>query len=275
MQAVCGLCPHHCRLSEGQTGFCRARRNIGGRIVSLNYGKIASLALDPIEKKPLARFHPGSYILSLGSFGCNLRCPFCQNHEISQADERFPVRDASPEELVRLAQRLSGEEPGNLGVAFTYNAPLIGYEFVLDTAKLLHEAGLFAVLVTNGMIEEEPLGRLLPYIDAMNIDLKAFSAEFYEWVRGDFAAVRRTIAMASEACHVEVTTLVVPGKNDSLEEMEAEAIWLSSLRPDIALHISRYFPRWQMGEPATDVLRIRELCRVAGKHLPYVFPGNC
>lgn len=275
MQATCSLCPRHCRLSEGQTGFCRARRNQGGRIVSINYGKLASLALDPIEKKPLARFHPGSFILSAGSFGCNLRCPFCQNYEISQADEKFPVQEISPEGLVRLAVDFSHKAMGNLGIAFTYNEPLISFEFVRDTAKLLRQEGLSAVLVTNGMIEEEPLRELLPYIDAMNIDLKAFSEEFYRWVKGDFAAVRRTIAMAVEACHVEVTTLVVPGKNDSLEEMEAEAEWLSSLDPDLVLHISRYFPRWQMEEPATDIGRIQELCRVARRYLKYVYTGNC
>ena len=275
MKAICELCPHHCALSEGQTGFCRARRNVGGRIHSLNYGKISSLALDPIEKKPLARFHPGSYILSVGSFGCNLRCPFCQNYEISQADERFPVREISPEAMVELAVGLSREAPGNLGVAFTYNEPLIGYEYVLDTAKLLREEGLLVVLVTNGMIEEEPLRRLLPYVDAMNIDLKAFREEFYDWVKGDFRAVQRTISLAAKACHVEVTTLAVPGKNDSLEDMDAEAAWLASLDPDIPLHISRYFPRWQMEDPATGIGRIHELCHVAKRYLNYVYTGNC
>jgi len=274
-RAVCGLCPRHCALSEGQRGFCRGRGNVAGRVVSVNYGKVTSLALDPIEKKPLARFHPGSYILSVGSFGCNLRCPFCQNHEISQADEDFPHKVVSPEALAALAVELSQAERGNLGVAFTYNEPLIGYEFVLDTAKMLRQKGLFTVLVTNGMIEEEPLRELLPYVDAMNIDLKGFSEEFYRWLQGDFAAVQRTIAVASQACHVEVTTLVVPGRNDSPEEMEEEAAWLASLNPNIPLHISRYFPRWQMAGPATEIRSIYELCRVAEKHLRYVYRGNC
>ena len=275
MQAVCGLCPHHCHLSEGQTGFCRARKNVGGKVLSINYGKLTSLALDPIEKKPLARFHPGSYILSVGSFGCNLRCPFCQNYEISQADERFPVQEITPEKLVELAGELSRKEQGNLGVAFTYNEPLIGFEFVRDTSKLLQAAGLSAVLVTNGTIEEAPLQELLPFIDAMNIDLKAFSEEFYRWVHGDLSTVKRTIALASASCHVEVTTLVIPGRNDNLEEMEEEAAWIASLSPDIPLHISRYFPRWQWMEPATEVRRIYELCRVAGKYLKFVYSGNC
>ena len=275
MQAVCGLCPHHCHLSEGQTGFCRARKNVGGKVLSINYGKLTSLALDPIEKKPLARFHPGSYILSVGSFGCNLRCPFCQNYEISQADERFPVQEITPERLVELAGELSRKEQGNLGVAFTYNEPLIGFEFVRDTSKLLQTAGLSAVLVTNGTIEEAPLQELLPFIDAMNIDLKAFSEEFYRWVHGDLSTVKRTIAMAASSCHVEVTTLVIPGRNDSLEEMEEETAWIASLSPDIPLHISRYFPRWQWMEPATEVQRIHELCHVAEKYLKFVYSGNC
>lgn len=275
MQVSCDLCPHRCRLAEGQTGFCRGRRNVGGRVVSLNYGKLTSLALDPIEKKPLARFHPGNFILSLGSFGCNLRCPFCQNHEISQGDEGIPTREMSPEELVQLAVALSHDEVGNLGIAFTYNEPLISYEFVRDTAQKLRDAGLFTVLVTNGMIEEKPLLELLPLIDAMNIDLKAFRESFYRWIGGDFSAVRRTIARAVAVCHVEVTTLVIPGRNDSPEDMEAEASWLASLDPGIPLHISRYFPRWQMEEAATDVDRIHELCRIAERYLRYVYTGNC
>lgn len=275
-RAECPICPHHCRLAEGQTGFCRARRNIGGQVESLSYGKFTSLALDPIEKKPLMRFHSGEFILSLGSFGCNLRCPFCQNHEISQADETFvPMRQVSPEALAQLAQELAAKPPGNLGVAFTYNEPFINYEFLLDTAKLLKARELCTVLVTNGMVAEKPLRELLPYVDAMNVDLKAFRPDFYEWVRGDFAAVCRTISLAAEACHVEVTTLVVPGYNDSPEEMEQEAQWLASLRPDIPLHISRYFPRYQLSRPATPVEHIYGLCRIAKRYLEYVYTGNC
>ena len=181
-RVVCDLCPKHCALAEGQHGFCRGRGNMGGKVTAVNYGKVTSLALDPIKKKPLARFHPGGYILSVGSFGCNLRCPFCQNHEISQGNENFPHRQISPEALVQLAVELSKEELGNLGVAFTYNEPIIGYEFVMDAAKLIRREGLSTVLVTNGMMEEAPLRALLPYVDAMNIDLKGFSEEFYRWI---------------------------------------------------------------------------------------------
>ena len=184
-KAVCWLCPHRCHLSDGQTGFCRARQNQGGIIRSLSYGLLTSAALDPIEKKPLYHFRPGSMILSLGSFGCNLRCPFCQNYTISQAGrdgfegQQLPMDRTSPKEIVAAAQRLE-ETSGNIGVAFTYNEPLVGYEFVYDTARLLKEAGLVVVLVTNGQIEKDPWLQLLPYVDAVNIDLKGFTQSFYD-----------------------------------------------------------------------------------------------
>ncbi|WP_314622154.1 radical SAM protein, partial [uncultured Selenomonas sp.] len=166
---VCSLCPHHCRLADGRRGLCRARANEGGKIRCRNYGRLTSIALDPIEKKPLCHFHPGSFILSVGSFGCNLACPFCQNHAISMADERSETQDVTPEELAALASDLSRRPHGNIGVAFTYNEPLLSYEFILDTAPLLHERGLFVALVTNGMIAPAPLETLLPHVDAMNI----------------------------------------------------------------------------------------------------------
>ena len=273
----CGICPHGCELAEGAIGFCGGRQNVGGRVVSLNYGRVTSLALDPIEKKPLARFYPGSYILSVGGFGCNLHCPFCQNHEISQVKEKkqISVRPISAEELVHLAQELSGQAPGNLGVAFTYNEPFINYEFVSDTAKLLREANLKTVLVTNGTINEAPLRRLLPFIDAMNIDLKGFGDDFYRWVQGDFSTVKKTIQMAASCVHVEVTTLVIPGKNDGDEEITALAEWLAHISPDIPLHLSRYFPRYQLDVPATNVGRVYELADIARKYLRYVYTGNC
>lgn len=160
MSLKCDICFHHCELDEGRTGLCRARANRGGQIVPLNYGRLTSLALDPIEKKPLRRFHPGGLVLSLGSFGCNLRCPFCQNAEISMAGAEFPARDYSPEALVQLALALRPR--GNLGLAYTYNEPLVGYEFVRDCAAMVREAGMFNVLVTNGTIEEAPLARAAP-----------------------------------------------------------------------------------------------------------------
>lgn len=172
MKAACPLCFHHCRLEPGQSGLCRARANQNGKIISLSYGKITSLALDPIEKKPLRRFHPGSQILSVGSFGCNLSCPFCQNHEIAAAGPQVPARDFSPDQLVELACSLLGR--GNIGIAYTYNEPLVGYEYLMDTARLAREAGLLNVLVSNGTLEEIPFLDLLPLLDALNLDLKGF-----------------------------------------------------------------------------------------------------
>ena len=173
MTAVCSLCPHACRLREDETGFCRARTNVGGVIRPTNYGRLTALALDPIEKKPLYHFHPGRTILSVGSYGCNLACPFCQNADIAAADAAIPTENVPPARLAALAQELSAAPHGSLGVAFTYNEPLISYEYIMDCAPLLHAAGLAVVLVTNGMICAEPLARLLPHVDAMNIDSRA------------------------------------------------------------------------------------------------------
>ncbi|MCR5438218.1 MAG: AmmeMemoRadiSam system radical SAM enzyme [Selenomonas sp.] len=274
-KVICTLCPRECRLSEGQVGWCRGRTCREGEVVSLNYGRLTSVALDPIEKKPLARFHPGSYILSVGSFGCNLHCPFCQNHAISQAGAEFATQDVMPADLVALAKELAARPAGNLGVAFTYNEPLIGYEFVRDTAKLLHEAGLKVVLVTNGMINAGPFLSLLPLVDAFNIDLKGWRQQVYDVCGGSLAVVKQNIAAAAAMTHVEVTTLVVPGLNDSAAEMEAEAEWLASISPELPLHVSRYFPRWQASEPATPVPVIYKLADIARKYLSYVYTGNC
>lgn len=274
MSLKCDICFHHCELDEGRTGLCRARANRGGQIVPLNYGRLTSLALDPIEKKPLRRFHPGGLVLSLGSFGCNLRCPFCQNAEISMAGAEFPARDYSPEALVQLALALRPR--GNLGLAYTYNEPLVGYEFVRDCAAMVREAGMFNVLVTNGTIEEAPWRALLPLIDAVNIDLKGFTEAWYRRLGGDLETVKRSIALAAEACHLEVTTLAVPGCNDGEDELRALSGWLASLSPDIPLHISRFFPRHRMNDlPPTPVDTVYRLAAVARERLRYVYTGNC
>ncbi|WP_270528408.1 AmmeMemoRadiSam system radical SAM enzyme [Mitsuokella jalaludinii] len=279
-KAVCWLCPHRCHLSDGQTGFCRARQNQGGIIRSLSYGLLTSAALDPIEKKPLYHFRPGSMILSLGSFGCNLRCPFCQNYTISQAGrdgfegQQLPMDRTSPKEIVAAAQRLE-ETSGNIGVAFTYNEPLVGYEFVYDTARLLKEAGLAVVLVTNGQIEKDPWLHLLPYVDAVNIDLKGFTQSFYDWIGGDLKTTKAAIEMAAEeGVHVEVTTLVIPGRNDRDEEMAAEAEWLAGISAELPLHLSRYFPRYRSKIPMTPVETLQRLRRIAGARLRFVHLGN-
>lgn len=271
---VCPVCPHHCALREGAVGRCRARKCVGGKITCINYGKITSLALDPIEKKPLYYFYPGSRIVSVGSFGCNLSCPFCQNHEIAAAGagEARYVRDMTPEEICEIAEET--RDRGNIGVAYTYNEALVGYEFVRDTAKLVHEAGMKNVLVTNGTAELPILEELLPYIDAMNIDLKAFRPELYKWLGGDFQTVMNFITRAAQESHVELTSLIVPGKNDSLEDMEREASWIAGIDPDIPLHITRYFPRHKMAEPPTRISLMRELKSVAERHLNRVLLGN-
>ena len=274
-RVTCTLCPHACRLRPGETGFCRARENDGGIIRAKNYGRCTALALDPIEKKPLLHFHPGSFILSYGSFGCNLACPFCQNASIAMADASIETEDIAPARLAALARDLCRRAPGNLGVAFTYNEPLVGFEYIMDTAPLLHEAGLKVVLVTNGTICAAPLTRLLPHIDAMNIDLKSWRPDVYRRLGGDLPTVKATIARAAKTCHVEVTTLIVPGLSDSDADMEAEARWLASLSPAIPLHISRYFPRHRMSAPPTPVAVIDRLTALARRHLRHVHRGNC
>lgn len=274
MSTTCDLCFHHCKLEVGQTGLCRARANRDGHIIPLNYGKLTALALDPIEKKPLRGFHPGSIVLSVGSFGCNLRCPFCQNAEIAAAGAEIPTRDCPPEALVQTALRLRSQ--GNIGVAYTYNEPLVGYEYVRDCAALVHDAGLYNVLVTNGTIEPGPWQALLPLLDAINIDLKGFTARWYRQLGGDLETVQRAITLAVSHCHVEVTTLIVPGENDSEDEMRALSGWLFSVSPDIPLHISRFFPRHHMTDRLpTPVETVYRLADVAREKLRHIYTGNC
>ena len=271
-KAVCETCPRHCRLAEGAVGFCRARKAQGGRVVSVNYGMATSLALDPIEKKPLSFSHPGSCILSIGSFGCNLRCPFCQNDSISQRGEgSVPVERITPAQLAEVALRLKGER-GNIGVAYTYNEPLVGWEFVRDAAREVRARGLVNVIVSNGCAEAAVIDELAPLIDAANIDLKGPSQEYYDWLGGDFDAVCRTIqTLHARGCHVEVTTLVVPGKNDREEDMDAIASFLASVSLEIPLHVTRFYPRFQMMDaPPTPAATIQRLAAVARRHLKHV-----
>ena len=243
--AKCNLCFRQCNITEGSFGFCGVRTCKDGKVIPANYGKLTSIALDPIEKKPLNRFHPGSRILSVGSYGCNLRCPFCQNYHISWGNEvesfKREAAYVSPEELARIAEEQTAN--GNIGIAFTYNEPLIYYEYVLDTARLLKEKGLKTVLVSNGMAEVDTVKELFKYVDAMNIDLKGFTD---------------------------------PGENDSDEEMDELSAWIASLNKDIPLHISRFFPRFHMlDKEATPVETIYHLKTIAEKHLTYVYTGNC
>ena len=270
-RGICELCPRGCRLREGAVGACRARAMSGGRIIPRTYGAVTSMSIDPIEKKPLYHFMPGAGILSVGTYGCNLSCKFCQNWEISQREAGH--RQLTPEELARLAESTRGQ---SVGVAYTYSEPLVWYEFVHDCVGLIHERGLVNVLVTNGYINREPFGELLPYIDAVNIDLKAFSSEFYKSVcGGDLEPVLRSIRQAYESgCHVELTTLVVPGLNDSGEEMDSLATWIAALSPDIPLHVSRYFPSYRMTAPPTPMPALQACVEAARTRLHYVYVGN-
>ena len=277
--AKCEVCFRHCEIEEGGRGFCKVRTCKDGVIKPVNYGRITSLALDPIEKKPLARFKPGSRILSVGSFGCNLRCPFCQNHEISWSDFAYTFEKnseyLSPEELCRIA--LEYRDKGNIGVAFTYNEPLIDYEYIIDSAKLIHENDMSVVLVSNGTADVSIAKKLKPYVDAMNVDLKGFTKKFYRDVlKGDLDCVKAFIEEAVKYAHVELTTLIVPGENDSEGEMREISSYIAGLSDEIPLHISRFFPQFHMTDrPATDVKLIYRLADVAREKLKYVYTGNC
>ena len=279
---ICDVCFRHCNIEEGKIGFCGGRTCRDGNIIAVNYGRITSAALDPIEKKPLKMFRPGKKVLSVGSYGCNLRCPFCQNIDISWSKEALEYKDSadyfSPEEIVGRALELKSR--GNIGVAFTYNEPLIGYEFVRDTAKLSKEAGMENVLVTNGTASLKVYNEIKDYIDAMNIDLKAFSERFYKKViDGDLEMVKSFIENSVQSCHVELTTLIIPDENDSEDEMLGLSSWVASLEKkynkNIPLHITRFFPRFHMTDKdPTPVAKILKLVEIAKQNLEFVFPGN-
>jgi pyruvate formate lyase activating enzyme len=267
-RVVCNLCPHECVIAEGKAGFCLGRRNIGGELVAASYGEVVSIAVDPIEKKPLYHFLPGSDILSVATYGCNLRCPFCQNAEISQ--QVAPSRHVEPDELLALAkcQRASS-------IAYTYNEPCIWFEYLMDTGKLMQEAGIRNVLVTNGMLNPEPLAELLPLVSAMNIDLKSIQPEFYrDYVKGDLDTVLSTIQIAAKACHVELTNLLIPGRNDSDSDISELVDFVARLGRTTVLHFSRYFPRHRASEAPTPAETLARAGAIARKKLAYVYLGN-
>lgn len=269
----CQVCPRHCRLKEGDIGFCGARQAKGGQVISISYNRITAIGLDPIEKKPLSFFRPGEKILSVGSFGCNMNCYFCQNFDIARAGkDSVPTRYIAPVELVGLA--LSLKDQGNCGIAFTYNEPLIGYEYVRDTAEIARENDLETVVVTNGQLATDFLDELLPLITAWNIDLKAFSEKGYHKLGGDFATTKKTIERAAAHAHVEVTTLIVPGLSDNPDEMKAEAEFLAAINRSLPLHLSRYFPSYHSSEAATDMQVLRMMRDIAAQALDHVILGN-
>ncbi|MFC1658485.1 AmmeMemoRadiSam system radical SAM enzyme [Candidatus Omnitrophota bacterium] len=266
----CQLCPQECVIPPEKTGFCRVRQNKEGKLCSLIYERITSLSLDPIEKKPLYHFHPGEYILSLGTRGCNLACLFCQNWSISQND-KAPLESISAEEIIAQA-----EKHKSFGIAYTYNEPFIWYEFVLDTAILARAKGLENVLVTNGFINPVPLAKLLPYIQAMNIDLKSIEDDFYrKYCRGRLEPVLTTIKTAHQFCHIELTNLVIPGLNDKEDNFIKLVDWIyANLGSGVPLHLSRYFPCYKADFPPTPLETLESAAEIARKKLKYVYLGN-
>jgi len=265
---VCELCPHFCKIKTGQMGLCNVRYNAENVLYASNYGKIVSYAYDPIEKKPLNHFYPGSTIFSIGTFGCNLACRFCQNHELVAFNGL--VTPAFDEQVLELAA-----QNGSIGIAFTYNEPTVWYEYVLDMSKKAHEKGLKTVLVTNGYINEAPLLELLPYIDAMNIDLKSMTNSFYESIcGGTLSPVLRTIEICAKYTHVEITNLLIDGLNADQDELEAMCRWLAAINANIPLHISRYFPAHLLDVPKTRLETLALACDIAEKHLTNVSIGN-
>jgi len=267
----CLLCPKECLIKKGQVGFCRTRENIDNKLYSLIYSKVSSYGMDPIEKKPLYHFYPGTMVLSLGTIGCNFTCTFCQNWTISQANiKEVQVEELSPEEAIQLA--LKNNSPG---ICYTYTEPFIWYEYVLDTARLAKKNNLKNILVTNGFINREPLVKLLPFIDAMNIDLKSFRNSFYQkYSKGSLSPVLRTIEISRKYCHIEITNLIIPGLNDNEEEIKEMVDWISSLSEDIPLHFSRYFPCYKMDIEATHISTLYKARDIAQKKLKYVYVGN-
>ncbi|HEM47232.1 MAG TPA: AmmeMemoRadiSam system radical SAM enzyme [Alphaproteobacteria bacterium] len=265
----CSLCPHRCLVRDGERGRCRVRENRGGRLFSLIYGHVVSANVDPLEKKPLYHFHPGKPVLSIGTNGCNFSCPFCQNYAIAQG--WVDGAEWPPEEAVRL-----GGEGASIGIAYTYNEPFIWFEYVLDCARLAREAGLVNVLVTNGYVSPEPLEELLPYIDALNIDLKALDDGFYKRICGGrLAPVLETIKRAASVSHVEITNLLVTDENDSPEQVAALADWIASeVGRQTPLHLSRYFPAYKFKAPQTPLDRLLAAWEAARERLDFVYMGN-
>jgi pyruvate formate lyase activating enzyme len=271
----CTLCPHYCILKDGKSGICRVRVNKGGILITEVYGFVSSINFDPIEKKPLYHFYPGSTILSLGTYGCNLRCFFCQNCTISQtaAEPELLRSYFSPEQIIKMALK----QPGNIGIAFTYNEPVVWFEYMVDIARLAKQAGLKTVMVTNGFINKEPLNTLLEFIDAFSVDLKSFNEEFYIKVTSSkLEPVKQALKQISLAGkHLEVVNLVIPDLNDDDASFTAMTKWIAAeLGKDTVFHISRYFPSYKLTTEATPVVSIRKLKRIAEQDLTYVYAGN-
>jgi len=263
----CHLCPHNCRIRLGKEGICKNKKNLDGTLYASRYGEITALAMDPIEKKPLYHFHPGSEILSVGTFGCNFSCDFCQNWRLW--DGGAPTEKTDPGRIVEAAKDRS------FAIAYTYNEPYMSYEFVTDCASKAKEAGIKNVMVTNGFFNPEPLEALLPYIDAMNIDIKSIRNDFYKRLcKGKLDPVKKSIERAHKDCLVELTNLVITGENDSEQDIRQLVSWVASLSPDIPMHFSAYRPMYKMTNPPTPVSALRRAYEIASEKLNYVYVGN-
>ncbi|MEA3305684.1 MAG: AmmeMemoRadiSam system radical SAM enzyme [Candidatus Omnitrophota bacterium] len=267
----CLLCPNYCLISGDKRGSCGVRINKEGKLYSEIYNRVTSVALDPIEKKPLYHYHRGEYVLSLGTKGCSFACPWCQNWRISQ-DINTPAEGITKEEAVGKAKKHN-----SFGIAYTYNEPFIWYEFVLECCKLAREAGLENVFVTNGYINKEPFEKILPYIDAMNIDIKSIDEYFYKkYCMGKLPPILENVKTAKEkGVHIELTNLIIPTLNDSRQSIEKLTDWVAeNAGPETPLHFSRYFPRYKTSLPATPVSTLEAAKKIGGKKLKYVYIGN-
>lgn len=267
----CVLCPQFCRLRDGELGLCGVRKEADGRLYTLNYGVCAAVAMDPVEKKPLYHFCPGRQILSVGTMGCNLSCGFCQNWRLARSAPDVGATRITPRSMVELLEKYRD----SVGLAYTYSEPGMWFEHVLDTAKLVRERGYKNVLVTNGYLNEEPLQELLPLIDAFNIDVKAFRDGFYrDHCAGRLEPVKRYVEIAARSAHVELTYLVIPTLNDNAEDIRLFADWVASIRPDIPVHFSRYWPQHKFTLPPTPVATLETLREAAQEKLHYIYLGN-
>lgn len=269
----CRLCPHGCLITSEETGVCRVRHHRRGKLYTENYGFCTSAGLDPIEKKPLYHFHPGEYIFSVGTKGCNLKCQHCQNWSIAHGEPQ--KHELAPEDLVAMVKKKM-QGIASLGIAYTYSEPSVWYEYVFDVARLARQDGLKNVLVTNAFLSEEALLHLVSYIDAMNIDIKGFSEEFYRKICGArLGPVLEATKRAAQHCHVEITTLVIPDLNDDPGEINSLCRWIAEeLGPDTPLHLSRYFPNYKLDYPSTPVETLERSQDIARQHLNYVYLGN-
>ena len=273
----CGVCPHHCVIAEGKRGICAVRENREGTLYALNYGKAIAVAIDPIEKKPLNHFLPGTTAYSFATIGCNLRCLWCQNWAISQAskpDRPIYGEDISPEEHVRRALAA-----GCPSIAYTYTEPIIFVEYALDTMKLAREAGLKNIWKTAGYATKETLDAIIPYLDAVNVDLKGTDDEVYkEYCGGTAQPVLDTIIRFHESgVHLEIATLVVPGVNDRIDQLERMARFIAEeVGKEVPWHVNRFFPGWKMMDTAITPMETLETAAAIGKKfgLQYVHIGN-